>query len=75
MGAEACASCHAEQYRMWSGSTHGRAGGAPGPETVIAPFDGTPIRFADATVVPRIRGGAYEFVVRQNGFEERAFPV
>lgn len=75
VGAETCASCHAEQYRLWSGSTHGRAGGDPGPETVIAPFDGRAIRFADGVVVPRIRGGVYEFVVRQDGFAEEAFRV
>lgn len=75
VGAEACATCHVDQYRMWSESTHGRAGGEPGPEVVIAPFDGRPIRFADATVVPRIRGGVYEFVVRQDGFEEATHRV
>lgn len=75
VGAETCAGCHDEQYRMWSASTHGRAGGEPGPETVIAPFDGRPIRFRDATVVPRVRGGVYDFVVRQDGFEEQTFRV
>lgn len=75
VGAEACAPCHAEQYEAWSGSTHGRAGGAPGPEVVIAPFDGKPIRFADGVVVPRIRGDVYEFVVRQDHVSETAYRV
>lgn len=75
VGAEACASCHQEQYRAWSRSTHGTAGGAPGPGVVIAPFNGTPIRFADGTVVPRIRGGVYEFVVRQDHFPEAVYRV
>lgn len=74
-GAEPCAECHAEQYSAWARSTHGRAGGEPGPRVVIAPFDGRAIRFADATVIPRIRGGSYEFVVRQDHFEEQVFPV
>lgn len=74
-GAEACAGCHTEEYAAWAGSTHGRAGGAPGPEVVIAPFDGSAIRFADATVTPRVRGGTYEFVVRQEGFEEAVYRV
>src|SRR5205085_9396606 len=39
-GAESCASCHAEQSAAWARSTHGRAGGAPSAERVIAPFDG-----------------------------------
>jgi tetratricopeptide (TPR) repeat protein len=74
-GADACAGCHVEQYEAWAASTHGRAGGAPAPEVVIAPFDGTAIRFADATVIPRVRSGVYEFVVRQTGFEEAVYRV
>ncbi len=75
VGSEACAACHAEQYGAWAGSTHGTAGGEPGPDVVIAPFDGTAIRFADAVVVPRVRSGAYEFVVRQEHFPEQVFRV
>lgn len=74
-GAEACADCHVEQYAAWAGSTHGQAGGAPGPDVVIAAFDGRPIRFADATVTPRVRGGVYEFLVRQQGFEDAVYRV
>jgi tetratricopeptide (TPR) repeat protein len=74
-GAEACAGCHADEYDAWAGSTHGEAGGEPGPDVVIAPFDGRPIAFADGTVIPRIRGGTYEFVVRQDGFEEAVYRV
>src|SRR4030095_433588 len=48
VGAERCASCHATQYAAWRGSTHGTAGGPPGTVRVIAPFNGTPIRFRDA---------------------------
>jgi tetratricopeptide (TPR) repeat protein len=75
VGAEACASCHADQYSAWAGSTHGRAGGEARPDVVIAPFDGRTIRFADATVVPRVRGGSYEFVVRQDGHPEAVYTV
>jgi tetratricopeptide (TPR) repeat protein len=68
VGAEACAACHAAQVHAWRGSTHGRAGGAPLRAGVIAPFDGTPIRFRDATVTPRvIAGGSYVFEVAQPG--------
>lgn len=65
VGSAACAECHEENYEAWAASTHGTAGGEPGPETVIAPFDGTPIRFADAVAIPRrdaVKG--YFFVVR-----------
>lgn len=74
-GAEACAVCHTDQYEAWAGSTHGQAGGAPGPDVVLAPFDGRAITFADGTVVPRVRGGSYEFEVRQTGFDPQTFTV
>jgi tetratricopeptide (TPR) repeat protein len=74
-GSQVCADCHAEQHAAWAGSTHGRAGGTPGPDIVIAPFDGAPIQFADGVVIPRVRAGEYEFVVRQEGFDEAVFPV
>ena len=75
VGSDTCARCHRDQYDAWSASTHGRAGGPPGADVVVAPFDGRPIRFADATVTPRVRGGVYEFVVRQDGFDEATFRV
>lgn len=76
VGSAACAACHEDQYRSWAGSTHGRAGGEPGPETVIAPFDGTPITFRDGTVVPAVdSAGRYLFRVRQEGRPEVAIDV
>ncbi len=76
VGSAACAGCHADQYGRWAESTHGRAGGEPGPETVIAPFDGTPIVFRDATVHPMVDSvGRYRFVVRQEGRPEREMTV
>jgi tetratricopeptide (TPR) repeat protein len=76
VGAEACAECHQERYASWAESAHGRAGGAPSPEVVIAPFDGRPIEFRDATVVPRVDStGSYQFVVRQIGHPEQVYSV
>jgi len=67
-GSAACAECHAEQHDAWSASTHGTAGGNAGPETVLAPFDGTPIVFSDARVIPRVEpSGAYVFTVQRAG--------
>jgi len=75
-GADSCAECHAEQYGPWAASTHGRAGGEPSPDLVIAPFDGSPIQFADGVVVPRVTDdGTYQFVVRQIGFDEEIMSV
>ena len=76
LGSEACSDCHAAQYREWSGSTHGKAGGTPSLNTVIAPFDGTPIRFADAVVIPTITpDGRFRFVVEAEGEEPIAFEI
>ena len=74
-GSEACADCHQDQYDAWASSTHGRAGGPPGPDLLIAPFNGQPIRFANAVVIPRARDGGYEFVVRQDGHAEAVYTV
>ncbi|MBI2403935.1 MAG: hypothetical protein HYV20_14605, partial [Gemmatimonadetes bacterium] len=67
-GAEACVECHRAQYDVWRTSTHGRAGGSPSRQVVIARFNGVPIRFQNATVIPRIiASGEYQFAVSQPG--------
>jgi tetratricopeptide (TPR) repeat protein len=75
VGSEACASCHQREYDAWRRSTHGRAGGTPSAERSIADFDGRPIRFADAVVIPSVRDGVYQFEVRQVGEPVRVFRV
>jgi tetratricopeptide (TPR) repeat protein len=75
VGAARCASCHRAEYDSWARSTHGRAGGAPSRNVVIAAFDGRPIRFSDAVVTPRVQGGRYLFVVEQDGTAPRTLPV
>ncbi|HEU6453589.1 MAG TPA: tetratricopeptide repeat protein [Gemmatimonadaceae bacterium] len=75
VGSEACASCHRAEYDAWRQSTHGRAGGPPSAERSIADFDGKPIRFADAVVIPSVREGRYQFEVRQEGEPARVFRV
>ncbi len=75
-GSDACRGCHTAQYAAWVSSTHGRAEGHPGPENVIAPFDGTPIAFSDATVTPLVdSAGRYLFLVRESGSPDRSFAV
>jgi Tfp pilus assembly protein PilF len=75
-GAGRCAGCHRPEYDAWRRSTHGRAGGPPGPGTLLAPFDGRPIRFGDATVTPhRTAQGRYAFRVARQGRAERVFTV
>jgi Flp pilus assembly protein TadD len=69
-GAETCEECHETQYAAWQTSTHGKAGGNPTTELIIARFDGRPMRFADAIVRPIVGADSgYQFVVEQEGFE------
>lgn len=65
VGAEVCRDCHVQQYETWTASTHGRAGGVPSAGNLIASFDGRPIRFRDAVVIPSASGGEYRFTVIQ----------
>lgn len=75
-GSATCSTCHADQYGRWANSTHGRAGGEPDPETVLAPFDGSPIVFRDATVLPLVdSAGRYLFKVRQEGHAEQQITI
>src|SRR3972149_6952626 len=68
LGAGGWSECHPAQSQVWRTSTHGRAGGAPSREVLIARFDGAPIRFRNATVTPRLTGrGEYQFLVSQPG--------
>src|SRR5262245_58668488 len=71
VGSQSCASCHAAEYAAWSKSTHGRAGQAPPGDLLLRRFDGTPIRFRDATVQPTMSNGKYEFVVNWYGRTDR----
>ena len=69
-GAATCEECHEAQYSVWVNSTHGKAGGNPTTDLIIARFDGQPIRFADAVVTPIVGAdSSYLFVVEQEGFE------
>ena len=65
-----CAQCHAQRHETWADSTHGRAGGPPSPKTIVAPFDGRPLRFTDATVWPERRGKRYAFRIQAMGRPE-----
>lgn len=76
VGAEACGECHTAQYNAWQSSTHGRAGGAPTRDRVIAPFDGRPLRFRDAVVTPSVSDrGMFTFTVAQRDRPVQRFEV
>lgn len=68
VGSESCARCHQEQFQKWNSSTHGKAGGVPGAVKVIARFDGVPLQFKDAVVIPtNSTAGVPTFRVRMDG--------
>ncbi|MFQ6615947.1 MAG: tetratricopeptide repeat protein [Fidelibacterota bacterium] len=76
VGAEECGECHREQYRAWESSTHGRAGGSPRDVAILGKFNGNPLVFKDAVVIPQMDAqGGYRFVVKQEGSAEKVFPV
>ena len=75
VGANACASCHLQQFEQWKRSTHGRAGGFPGQIEVIARFDGRPLHFANAVVTPQRVGSDYSFAVEETGRPRQVFAV
>src|SRR5712692_10182510 len=76
VGAESCRQCHTEQYAAWRSSTHGRAGGPPTQERVIAPFNQVPLHFKDAVVTPSVTNrGEYSFRVAQNRHAVQEFRV
>ena len=72
-GTSACATCHSEQFAAWSTSTHGSAGGTPGK--VIAPFNGSPIVFSDALVIPRLTNGKFSFTIIRAGERDTVLRV
>lgn len=68
VGADSCALCHQKQFDLWKNSTHGRAGGHPGEVELIARFDGRPLQFKDAIVIPtNAPGGKPAFRVAMDG--------
>ena len=75
VGTQVCAGCHQPEAESWRSSTHARAGGTPLNVDVVAPFNGTAIRFADAEVIPRSSGGSFTFTVRQPGADDRVLNV
>jgi tetratricopeptide (TPR) repeat protein len=75
VGSDRCASCHQQEAAVWRGSTHARAGGAPNSVRIVAPFDGTPIRFSDAEVIPGSSGGRFTFTVRQAGATDHVIDI
>jgi len=66
IGSGKCQACHPDVYTQWKGSTHAKAGGSPEEVNIIAPFNGSPIRLADATIFPEQKNQVYQFRIVDN---------
>lgn len=65
VGSQACADCHAEQFRAWRGSQHARAMQHATPETVLGDF--ADARFVYAGVASRFYRRDGRFFVETDG--------
>ena len=59
VGTAACAECHEEAAAAWAGSHHALAWTEPGPDTIVADFDGTTFEHDGMTARFRIEDGHY----------------
>ncbi|MEM7320387.1 MAG: multiheme c-type cytochrome [Pseudomonadota bacterium] len=59
VGSETCTGCHQAAAAAWEGSHHALAWTEPGPDTVLADFDGTVFAHDGMTVRFRIEGDDY----------------
>ena len=69
VGGAACASCHAEEARLWRGSHHDLAMQPADSTTVLGDFRDAIFRYGDVTTTFHRRGPAY--VVRTDGPDGR----
>ncbi|MGH1363506.1 MAG: ammonia-forming cytochrome c nitrite reductase subunit c552 [Calditrichia bacterium] len=75
-GSLACKSCHQQEYDLWKESTHAKAGGLPHEVKIIAKFDGSPLRFRDAVVIPKkLSSENYVFIIREQNRPEYQLAV
>ena len=65
VGAEACASCHAQEVALWRGSHHQRAMMPANDQSVAAPFTDTTFTYSGVTSRFSKREG--QFIVKTDG--------
>lgn len=59
VGSAACTGCHTEEAAAWSGSHHALAWTEPGPDTVLADFEGTEFSHGGMSARFRREGAEY----------------
>jgi hypothetical protein len=75
VGSAACTACHTDAAADWAGSHHGLAWTAPGPETVVADFDGTAFDANGMSVRFREDGAGYHADVTESDGSRRDYTV
>jgi predicted CXXCH cytochrome family protein len=75
VGSQACADCHAEATDAWAGSHHAKAWTLPGPDTVVADFDGTEFAHDGTMTRFRVEGGTYFANVTEKDGSTRDYRV
>jgi predicted CXXCH cytochrome family protein len=75
VGSAACADCHEDATAAWAGSHHALAWTLPGPETVVADFDGTTFEGAGMSVRFREESGRYHADVTESDGSMRGYEV
>ena len=75
VGSAACTACHEDAAADWAGSHHGLAWTAPGPETVVADFDGTTFDGNGMSVRFREDGSRYHAEVTESDGSRRDYRV
>jgi hypothetical protein len=75
VGSAACTACHEAESAAWSGSHHALAWTLPGPETVVADFDGTSFEGAGMSVLFRQDAAGYHASVTESDGSTRDYTV
>ena len=75
VGSESCQSCHASEYKLWTGSHHDLAMQLPTGETVLGDFNDAQFQYGDITT--RFYREGDNFMVRTDGEDGRLtdYPV
>ena len=75
VGSKACSNCHINEYNSWLESTHGKAGGEPTADRILAPFNGEKIEIKNGWFIPYKKNNRYFFSAQENGFPEQKYEV
>lgn len=75
VGSEQCTDCHTEAAAAWQGSHHALAWTLPGPDTIIADFDGTSFTHDGSTTEFSQTGGEYRMTITERDGSTTAYPV